>query len=206
MTMEKSAIRKKYGDDYLADDYTFIMGIDQRFTRHFADRFTGMNVLETCTGGGFTTISLARTANHVYTVEIDTVRQKKAKHNIQMAGLSSKVSFINGSILDTKIMKQIRDIDAVFIDPDWAVTGPNHVYKFLNSNTRPPADLLLNKMFAITQNIAIILPPFVDPREFCDLPRHELERLYLGESHELYCLYFGTLKKTISETEFRVKI
>ncbi len=206
MTKNKSAIRKKFGDDYLADDYTFIMGIDQRFTRHFADRFTGMNVLETCTGGGFTTISLARAANHVFTVETDAVRQKKAIHNIKRAGLSSKVSFINGSILDPEIMLQIRDIDAVFIDPDWAVTGPDHVYKFLNSNTRPPADLLLNKMLAITENIAIVLPPFVDPLEFRDLPRHELERLYLGESHELYCLYFGILKKTISETEFRVKI
>ena len=74
------------------------MGIDQRFTNHFAERFVGLNVLETCTGAGFTTLSLARTA------------------------------------------------------------------------------------------------------------KHELEKLYLGESHELYCLYFGKLKRLIGETEFHVKI
>ena len=71
MILNPNAIREKFGDDYIADERTFIMGIDQRFTRHFAERFIDLNILETCTGAGFTTISLARTAKHVITVEID---------------------------------------------------------------------------------------------------------------------------------------
>jgi len=88
--MIPSEIREKFGDDYLTDEYSFIMGIDQRFTEHFAERFNGLTVLETCTGAGFTTISLARTAKHVFTVEVDQSRQEKAIKNIQKAGLSSK--------------------------------------------------------------------------------------------------------------------
>jgi len=189
----------------MADERTFIMGIDQRFSKHFAERFIGLNVLETCTGAGFTTLSLARTARHVFTIEIDKANQKKAIGNIEKAGLSSKVTFILGSILEAGILERLPAVDAVFIDPDWAVTGPDHEYRFQQSNTQPPADVVLRNMLRITDNVAIILPPFIKTEEFEGLPRHECEKLYLGENHELYCLYFGTLTRLVGETEFHVK-
>ena len=94
MKINTNEIREKFGDDYMADERTFIMGIDQRFTKHFAERFVGFNVLETCTGAGFTTLSLARTAKHVFTVEIDEANREKAIGNIEKAGLSTKVTFL----------------------------------------------------------------------------------------------------------------
>ncbi|HNZ10717.1 MAG TPA: RsmD family RNA methyltransferase [Smithellaceae bacterium] len=204
MNLNPNAIREKFGDYYIADERTFIMGIDQRLTKHFAERFTGLNTLETCTGAGFTTISLARTAKHVITVEIDGSIQKKAISNIKKAGLSAKVSFLLGSILEKETIKKIPKVDAVFIDPDWAVTGPDHIYRFQQSNTRPPADLVLRNMLKITDNVAIVLPPFISVEEFEGLPKHELEKIYLGESHELFCLYFGDLIRLLGETEFCV--
>lgn len=203
--MDLTAIREKFGDDYWADEYTYIMGIDQRFTDHIAERFNGLTVIETCTGGGFTTISLARSAKHVFTVEVDRFRQGKATENIKKAGLSSNVSFLNGSILDQEVLKKIPKTEAVFIDPDWAVSGPDHVYRFIQSNTKPPADIVLRDMLELTENVAIVLPPFINIREFDNLPDHEREKLYLGETHELFCLYFGKLKRIVGETEFYVK-
>ena len=206
MRVNQKVIREKFGDDYIADERTFVMGIDQRFTKHFAERFIGVNVLETCTGAGFTTLSLARAANHVFTVEIEEANQKKAVGNIEKAGLSSSVTFIFGSILETRILDQLPGIDAVFIDPDWAVTGADHEYRFKRSNTQPPADVVLSNMLKMTDNVAIVLPPFIKTEEFEGLPEHECEKLYMGESHELYCLYFGRLKRGVGETEFYVKI
>ena len=203
MKFTPHAVRKKFGDDYMADERTFIMGIDQRFTKHFAERYIGLNVLETCTGAGFTTLSLARAAKHVYSVEVDETNQKKAINNIEKAGLSSKVTFVLGNILEPKTLKAVSKADAVFIDPDWAVTGPDHEYRFLKSNTQPPADLVLENMLKRTDNVAIVLPPFIKVEEFEGIPKHEREKLYLGESHELYCLYFGNLKKFVGESEFR---
>ena len=58
--MDSQTIRDKFGNDFAADDHTFKLGIDQRFTKHIAHRFRRRNVLETCTGAGFTTIALAR--------------------------------------------------------------------------------------------------------------------------------------------------
>jgi len=204
MILNPNEIREKFGDDYIADERTFIMGIDQRITRHFAERFIGLHILETCTGAGFTTISLARTAKHVITVEIDGSIQKKAISNIKKAGLSPKVSFLLGSILEKETIKKIPKVDAVFIDPDWAVTGPDHIYRFQQSNTQPPADLVLRSMLKITDNVAIVLPPLISVEEFEGLPKHELEKIYLGESHELFCLYFGDLVRLLGQTEFCV--
>lgn len=201
--MDPEAIIDKFGDEYTVDDHTFVMGIDRRFTTHFARRFKGLVVLETCTGAGFTTMSLARAAKHVFTVEIDRSHQEQAISNIEKAGLSDQVSFLHGDILEPNLLKQLPAIDAAFLDPDWAVSGPEHIYRFTNSNTRPPADTLLGKILEMTANVAMVLPPYVDTREFDHLPKHERESLYLGESHELYCLYFGSLINNSFATEFR---
>jgi 16S rRNA G966 N2-methylase RsmD len=202
--MDKKDIQNKFGDQYIADEYTFKMGIDIRFTSHFAERFKKLNVLETCTGAGFTTISLARVANQVITVEIDKMHQAQAIQNIEKAGLLNKVRFIHGNIIDSNILDRLPTVDAVFIDPDWADSGLNHVYKFINSNTQPPSDMILNIMLKITNNIAIVLPPDINSVEFIDLPIHERESIFLGNSHELYCLYFGKLMIKEGNTEFRV--
>jgi 16S rRNA G966 N2-methylase RsmD len=202
--MNQNAIREKFGDDYIANEQTFKMGIDQRFSVHFAERFKNLRVLETCTGAGFSTISLARTAKHVFTVEIKKSHQEQAIRNVGKAGLSDYVTFIHGSILDQGLLNNLPSVDAAFIDPDWAVTGPDHVYCFIRSNTHPPADALLYMIFQITENVALVLPPFLDVKEFDSLPEHEREKLYLGDSHELLCLYFGELITSVGETEFRV--
>ena len=202
--MDKDMIFNKFGEYYFADDMTFLMGIDIRFADHLAFRMKDRIVLETCTGGGFTTIALANYANHVYTVEIDSLRIKDAERNAEIAGVENKITFINNDILSKEIDKAIPDIDAAFLDPDWAVSGPDHEYRFRNSNTRPPSDLLLNLIFLKTENVTLIQPPFVDPEEFKHLPPHECEKLYLNGQHELFCLHFGDLANIIGDSEHRV--
>jgi len=204
--MNPNAIRMKYGDDYTADERTFMMGIDQRFASALAERFRGRRVLETCTGAGFTTIALARVASRVITVEIDRSHQAQAKKNLQRAGLLNSVEFVSGSILDQSLLTGLPPFDAAFLDPDWAITGPDHVYRFIHSNTQPPADTLLKTMLERTENVAIVLPPLLDIRELTGLPQNERQKLYLGESHELYCLYFGNLAAGACETVYRVPV
>ena len=197
-------IRDKFGDDYTATDHTFKLGIGYRFAAHLAERFQGREVLETCTGAGFSTISLARVASHVTTVEIDSLHQEQAIRNVEKAGLSDNVTFISGDILDENLLKSLPRLDAAFLDPDWADAEPDHQYRFVNSNTLPPADALLDRIFHVTRNVALVLPPRVAVHEFSQLSVNECEKLYLGGSHELYCLYFGELIKREGNTEFLV--
>jgi tRNA1(Val) A37 N6-methylase TrmN6 len=199
-------IREKFGDDYIANEHTFTMGIDYRFTTHIAERFRGLKVLETCTGAGFTTISLARVAAHVITVEIKPVYQSQARKNVEKAGLLNRVTFLTGDILNEGLLDELPLVDAAFIDPEWDATGPDRVHRFVHSNTRPPADALLERILRVTENVAIVLPPSIDIRELEKLPLNECQKLYMGKSHELYCLYFGNLITALGDTKFRVQV
>ena len=147
--MSSQTIRDKFGNDFVADDHTFKLGIDQRFTKHIAHRFRRRNVLESCTGAGFTTISLARVASSVTTVEINPSHLEQARQNLKIAGITNNVTFILGDILDEGTLKKLPPIDSAFIDPDWADTESDHEYHFINSNTKPPADVLLERVFRI---------------------------------------------------------
>lgn len=201
--MKTTDIRDKFGDDYLATERTFRLGIDIRLTRRIARRFQGLSVLETCTGGGFTTLALAEVATSVVTIEIDPEHLAQARANVARAGLQDKVKFLEGDALSDELLGSIHGIDAAFLDPDWAVTGPDHVCRFRQSNMRPPADALLAKVLGMTANVALILPPTIDLGEIEDLPPHELQTIYLGNSHALYCLYFGALAVTRGASELR---
>lgn len=201
LDMEAIDIREKFGDDYVATERTFRLGIDIRLTRRIAQRFHGRTVLETCTGGGFTTIPLAEVAAHVVTIEIDPAHLAQARANVMRARLEDRVTFVEGDALSDDVLGQVRDIDAALIDPDWAVTGPTHIYRFRQSNMHPPADALLEKVLRKTDHVALILPPAIDLREIEGLPPHELQRVHLGASRVLYCVYFGALAMTHGETE-----
>ncbi len=202
--MDRNKIYNKFGDDYKANDLTFLMGIDIRFTNHLASRFKNKIVLETCSGGGFTTISLAKYAKHVYTVEIDSSRFLDAKQNAKIAQVEDKITFINSDIFDISFSQLNDKIDAALLDPDWAVSRKDHQYRFLDSNTCPPSDRLLSFIFQYTPNISLIQPPYIQESEFRGLPNHECEKLFLHGKHELYCLHFGEQALTVGNTEFYI--
>ena len=202
--MDREAIRSKFGADYSATDLSFRMGLDVRFADHIADRFKGRVVLETCAGGGFTTIALARKAEHVFSVEINSERLVEAKRNAAIAGVRQKITFIRADIFDVKIDSLDRQVDAALVDPDWADTDIDHVYRFEDSTTLPPSDWVLDYLADYTENITLVQPPLIDEREYENLPLHELERLYMSGHHELNCLHFGKLLRTVGKTEFRV--
>jgi 16S rRNA G966 N2-methylase RsmD len=202
--MDRHSSIAKFGADYQADDRSFRMGIDVRLADHVAERFKGMVVLETCTGGGFTTIALARTALHVFSVEIDAERQVEAKRNAVTAGVAENITFIRADIFDVQIQSLSKRIDAALVDPDWADTGSSHVYRFVDSTTKPPSDWILDYLADYTENITLVQPPFIDEHEYSHLLPHELEKLYLSGNHELSCLHFGKLARTTGRTEFRI--
>ena len=203
--MDRNKVFKKFGGYYIADEMTYLMGIDILFTDYLARRMRNRIVLETCTGGGFSTISLAKYASHVVTVEINEQRIKIAQKNAEIAGIDEKVTYICGDILFDEVNNSLPKIDAAFIDPDWSVTGINHKYRFINSNTCPPSDKLLNAIFLLTTDVILIQPPFINPEEFKNLPPHECESLYLNGLHELFVLYFGELANIIGKSKYEVE-
>jgi hypothetical protein len=107
-------------------------------------------------------------------------------------------------VLAEGVLDGCLPFDAAFLDPDWAQTGPGHVYRFRPSNMRPPADRLLDCVLGRTPHAALVLPPQLDLRELEGSPAHERESLFLAGSHELYCLYFGALARAQGATELHI--
>ncbi len=202
--MDKKAVISKFGANYRANKLLYKMGIDYRFADHIAKRFIDRIVLETCTGGGFTTIALAKKAKHVFTIDIDAERLKDAQYNVSLAGLAGKVTFICNDIFKVDIKSLPQTIDSSFIDPDWADTDQKHVYRFAKSTTRPPSDSVLDFILRYTSNVTLVQPPFIKEEEFCNLEKHELEKLYLAGNHELYCIHFGELAETVGNSQFMI--
>jgi 16S rRNA G966 N2-methylase RsmD len=203
--MERQIIIEKFGSPFVADELSFKMGIDKRFSDHLASRYRNLIVLETCSGGGFSSISLAKYAKHVYSFDINKSRIEAAKENSIIAGVNSKITFIHDDIYNgIKQSELMKRIEASFIDPDWADSNINHVYKFIGSNTKPPSDHLLNTILEINPNATLVQPPFIPVVEFSHLPNHELECLYINNSLELYCLHFGTMAKINGERKYKV--
>ena len=203
--MERQAIIEKFGSPFAANERTYKMGIDIRFTEHLALRFRNRVVLETCSGGGFTTISLAKQAAHVYSFDIDQSALDTARANAALAGVDSNITFLHDDIFHgIKNSGLMRTIDASFIDPDWADTGTNPVYSFVHSQTQPPSDRLLEAILNSTPNVTLVQPPFIPVKEFAHLPTHELERLFIDTTLELYCLHFGELASRDGDSEYTV--
>lgn len=202
--MDADKIIDKFGSKLIVNDDTFRMGINIKLTDHLAKRFTNKVVLETCTGGGFSTISLAKYSKHVYTFEIDKSRLEDAKENCKRLEIDHKVTFFNTSVFDVFSMDIIREINTAFIDPDWNNLNENYIFRFHKSMTIPPSDEIFNKVMSITKNISLIQPPFIEKKEFESIEDHEFERLYLNNELALYCLHFGELIKIKGDSEYRI--
>ena len=106
-------------------------------------------VLECCTGAGFLTIELAKTARHVVTVEIEDSYLRAAQHNVRLAGVKN-VTFLHGDVLDPQTLSKIPKLDAAILDPVWGNTL---------EQMSPPPDRLIRIVQLHTRNIALILPP-----------------------------------------------
>lgn len=203
--MDKEKIKEKFGEFYIADDYSFIMGIDVRFADHLAKSSVNKTIIETCAGAGFTTISLAKYAKHVYSIEIDATRLNKAKRNSQITGYDKNITFINGDSTSIEVLYLIPNIDSAFIDPDCAIKEDNHIFKFNNSNTEPPSDKLFELIRKRTSNITLVQPPYINLEKFKHLPEHECKSLFLNGRHELYCLHFGDLLQQKGNSIFSIE-
>jgi hypothetical protein len=147
-------------------------------------------------------MALGRTADHIMTVEIEANDQAQARENATGAGSANRVTFVLGDALDNGTLRSCAPFDSAFLDPDWAVTGPDPIHRFRPSNTGPPADQLLQEAPALTADVAIVLPPFIDVRELEGLRDHHRQRLYPDGKFALIRLYFRSLARIHRETKF----
>ncbi|MFH1551990.1 MAG: methyltransferase domain-containing protein [bacterium] len=205
--MNKEKILQKFGnEEYQVNDNTFVMGVHHLLGKYIAKKFKGYNrVLDGCCGAGFMSMVLAKNVNQVIMVDINLEHLKQAEDNIKRVGFYNKVKFIQGDILDKRVLDRVSGIDGAFLDPDWARIGDSkNIHTPKLSDMLPPADILFNEINKKTENILLRLPKEVNLSELKSLPSHKLEKVYLDDDFKFYCVYFGELKKRVDNKELRI--
>lgn len=194
--MNNSAVIEKFGANYKVTQDTFHMGTHQLFAKLIAKRFQGLNtVLDACVGAGFNTIPLARVVKNVIAVDINPEHLRLAEANAKIAGLTN-ITFMLGDITDSAVLNEIQDIDAAYLDPDWAKIGDNkevHVTKI--EQMVPNGITLLDLIYKKTHNIAFRLPKEIDKEKLLFPESFELEPAVQSEKIKFYTCYLGDLKK-----------
>lgn len=151
-----------------------------------AQRLKCKTIVDIGCGIGFQSFAFAKTCKKVYAIEIDEEKIKLAKKNMQILGWKN-IEFIHGDALSDKVLKQLKDVDIVFCDPE---RSPEERKRNV-ATIKPSIPELLKKYRALTENIAIEFPPQITEIPF------DCEREYLSINGALnrLTLYFGDLKK-----------
>lgn len=192
--MFKKEIIKKFGLPYKVNPQTFIMGTHHLLANKIAKRFAGYNcVLDACTGAGFMAIAIARYAKRVIAVDINKEHLEMARENGRIVGVQDKIEFIEGDILDDGLLNKIGQIDGAQLDPDWASGDDKEIHVTTLRQMQPDGNLLFNKIYHKTHNIAMRLPKEFNLTELDNLPRHELEEEMIDSKLKFYTVYFGNL-------------
>ena len=87
---------------------------------------SGLNIIDGTAGVGGNTISFSKVFNKVYAVEIEELRYRFLKNNVDVYGLKN-VTAINENCC--KIFKFFRNGDVVFLDPPWGGRGYKNIRK-----------------------------------------------------------------------------
>lgn len=150
-----------------------------------ADRLSCDTIADLGSGLGFQSFAFARTCRKVYAVELDENKVELAKKNAETLGIKN-IEFIQGDVLDEKIIKKLKNVDVAFCDPERLPEESERKAETF----KPDIKKLLKVYSGITRNICIEFPPFIKKIDF------DCEREYVHSEGSLRLnLYFGNLKK-----------
>lgn len=136
--------------------------------------------IELCSCIGALCIQLGKYMDNVIGIELDEKRIKMATSNSKIYGVSDKVNFIQGDVLDHSLLKKLQ-ADIVFLDPGWStrkMDRSSHVNSV--DDTKPS----LRKMFNLTRkylttNIVARIPATITSLELENLGYSRIENIHI---------------------------
>lgn len=101
--------------------YAFRFGVDAVLLANYAKIKRGASVVDLCSGTGIVPfiISGKTQAGNIIGIEIQDNMVEMARRSVKYNELEYKVSFINGDIKDTKLLKDINKADVVTVNPPY---------------------------------------------------------------------------------------
>ena len=205
-------IRKYWGQRYrlfsrfdegiLLDYEGWFSVTPEKIAEHIAERCQCDVIVDAFCGVGGNSIQFAFSCNHVIAIDIDPTRLACAKHNAQIYGVESRISFILGDFF--QLAPHLK-ADVVFLSPPWG--GPEYISTEVfdvETMIQPVSGrAMFNVASQITDNIAFFLPRNVDIEQVASLAqpgsRVEVEKNILNCKVKTIVGYYGKLVNNISK-------
>jgi len=197
----------------IGDEEGLLLTSYQSASEHTAERIKSklgeVSVLELCSGIGGTTIFLAKKLVHIFAIDINPKRIQAAKQNAKTFNVIDKITFIEGDILDEKVLSSLKDnkIEAVVTDVEWR----DDLTKSLKettpdiSKTIPSTPIIFEKINRlITPNIVMHLAANTNKEQLYQLGPCEIEELKYNGVVKFINVYFGNLIDKEGVTSFEM--
>lgn len=170
------------------DEYGLYAITPHLYSRPIVSRIKGTHVVDaSCSIGGMT-IALALAGKMVTAIELDRKRLDLARQNAEIAGVSDRITFVEGNSLE--ILPDLA-ADAVFFDGQWAGPEQGSGRAFGLEHFLPDGRSFLNVAFRVTDEVAIRIPPHF---RFSDLDsfgrKFTIEPTQIDERIRGYSVYF----------------
>jgi trimethylguanosine synthase len=200
-------MQEKFSKTIQGDDDALFMSVQEVAALHVAERLKKYQTcVELCTAVGAMAINIARYIPHVIGVDLDPQRIEDAKKNAKIYGVSDKVEFIVGDVLDEELLNSIK-ADVAILDPDWSTEGSEKSMHTIDIDSMQPSMrqmILLTRKY-ITTNIVIRVPKHFTLETLSEFGPYELESIHIDDKLKFKVVYFLPEILTSQETAVYLK-
>jgi len=197
-------MKNKFSKKINADKDDYKMGCPEAIAKHIAKRIGYVDILDLCCGVGMNTVQFAKQSKSIVAIDKSKKRLNYARKNAKLYGVEKKIKFVQGNVMDEKLLKFIK-ADVVYMDPDWAMPKTPKTQWVLNvDNTQPPLDALYKLVKKnVTSNIVVRIAKTIDLDQIRSLDDCEIEDVYVDDELKFRVAYFGSLMKTRGQDDMR---
>lgn len=203
--MQKLKKGRRFSKKAYTDKQSSFISTPEYVAKHIANTILNFgnfkSAVELCSCVGSMCIQMAKRIDKVIGVDIDENRIKMARKNAKLYGVSDKVLFIKGNVLDIKLLKTIK-VDIALLDPGWSARAMDRTSHAHDIDSTQPS---LRKMFNltnkyITSNIVARVPATFTCDTLKELGQCKLENIIINDEIVFKVAYFiGDIKKCYQE-------
>lgn len=185
-------MKNKFSKNIFSDNDAFYMSTPEIVAEHIANQLAKYKTCaEMCCAIGMLSVQLAKKMDKVLAIDINKERIGNAKKNAKLYGVSEKIDFINGDVLDENLLKKLS-VDVAVLDPDWSKNETDKSLHVKNIDDTQPS---LKKMFGltkklVTKNIVARIPKTFDAATLSELGACRIENIIWNNEIKFKVAYF----------------
>ena len=188
---------ERFTKDVATDEYSSCISCPEYVASHITESIKEFGnyevILELCSCVGSLCIQLAKYFDKVIGIELDADRVEKSKTNASIYEVSENTEFIEGDVLDEKLLSSFS-ADLVILDPEWSKVKMDRSTHATEIDSTQPSlrEMIRLTKKHITNEIVIRFPEKMDFKSFegCELGEGKIETIFINDQPVFKVGYF----------------